>query len=153
MSSLVSLASRLLAISSANASACSVLEIPPVNSQEIRQATHVNSVHEKGHIRRLLHAFCDAQALVEEQARLVRVAEQQRQMEERQKLQQQLFQVSLAPALKQKAQYGGRRCACRQLACIPSEERSFAAMKQSWHGAKIPPREDIATKHSACQVK
>jgi len=36
------------------------------------------------------------QALVEEQTRQVRVAEQQRQMEERQKLQQAMFQVTTA---------------------------------------------------------
>ena len=74
---------------------------------------------------------------MEEQARLVRVAEQQRQMEESQKLQQQLFQVSLAPAFTRNAQYGGGRCACRQLACIRTGARTSAAMKQSWHERRL----------------
>lgn len=74
---------------------------------------------------------------MEEQARLVRVAEQQRQMEERQKLQQQLFQVSLAPAFTRNAQCGGGRCACGQLACIRTEAQTSAATKQSWRERRL----------------
>ena len=54
---------------------------------------------------------------MEEQTRLVRVAEQQRQIEERQKLQQQLFQVSLGPRLQTECPVW-RRQMCLQTACL-----------------------------------